>query len=140
MLGNVRRFAGDDARTSLVLIAQAMRLSPRDPRSYHWFHYGSWCHWKIGEFAEMETASRHSVELYSANPHSWIALTCSLGLQGKHAEACESARKLIKLHPQFKVDAFYEIAKQFYGARFPGAVAAEYRMLCTVLSKATGAA
>lgn len=136
MMGNVRRFAGDDARTSLALINQAIRLSPRDPRSYTCYHYGSWCHWKLEAVDAMEAASRYSVELYPANPHSWIALTCALGLRGKTAAAPEAAQNLKTLYPGFDANAFYHMARRFYGRRFPGEVSAEYRQLRSVLSQA----
>jgi TolB-like protein/DNA-binding SARP family transcriptional activator len=137
LLGNTRRFAGDDARTSLALIDQAMRLSPRDPRCYTWMHYGSWCHWKLGSLEAMEAASRRSVDLYPAYPHSWIALTCSLGLQDKTADAKEAGANLKALYPTFRADNFYSLAERFYGRRFPGAVSAEYKQLHAVLVRAT---
>lgn len=137
LLGNVRRFAGDDARTSLALISQAMRLSPRDPRSYTWLHYGSWCHWKLDELLEMEAASRRSVRLFPGYPHSWIALTCALGLQHKTQEAKEAGRMLRHLHPRFNAQRFYQTAERFYGPRFPGEISEEYRRLCAVLTEAT---
>ena len=136
LLGNTRRFAGDDARASLGLINQATRLSPRDPRSYAWMHYASWCHWKLGALEDMEAVSQHSIELYSAYPHSWIALTCALGLQGKAAEAQEAASNLKALYPNFSADNFYRTAERFYGGRFPGAVSAEYSQLRAVLTEA----
>ena len=136
MLGNARRFAGDDARTSLALMEQAMRLSPRDPRSFVWLHFASWCHWKAGEFGEMEATSRRSVDLYPAYPHSWIALTCALGLQDKATEAKQAAKNLHRLHPKFGATNFYHTARRFYGHRFPGAVSAEYRQLRGVLVRA----
>ena len=137
MLGNTRRFAGDDARSSLALINQAMRLSPRDPRSYTWLHYGSWCHWKLHELEDMEATSRQSVGLFPGYPHSWIALTCALGLQGKEAEAREAGRMLRHLHPGFGAARFYNVARRFYGHRFIGTVSTEYRALRAVLSRAT---
>ena len=84
----------------------------------------------------MEAASRRSVDLYSSYPHSWIALTCALGLQGKTAEAHEAASTLKTLHPNFGAEKFYMIAEGFYGRRFPGKVATEYRRLCDVLAQA----
>lgn len=137
LLGNTRRFAGDDARTSLALIDQAIRLSPRDPRSFSWLHYGSWCHWKLGELEDMEDMSRRSVELYPGYPHSWIALTCALGLQNKDEAAREAGRTLRSLHPRFGAASFYQTAERFYGRRFPGRISAEYAELCAVLSRAT---
>lgn len=136
LLGHTRRFAGDDARTSLALIEQAMRLIPRDTRSFSWLHYASWCHWKLDEFSEMELASRRSIELYSGYSHSWIALTCALGLQDRIAEARESAQVLRELQPGFQPSNFYTVARHFYGRRFSGDVAANYRRLDEVLTQA----
>jgi tetratricopeptide (TPR) repeat protein len=138
LLGHARRFAGDDTRNSLAVIEQAMRLSPRDPRSFSWLHYASWCHWKLDELKEMEAASRRSIELYPHYPHSWIALTCALGLQDRMREAREAGRVLCELQPRFRAAHFYEAARVFYGHRFAGRVAGEYRQLRTVLSRATG--
>jgi TolB-like protein/DNA-binding SARP family transcriptional activator/Tfp pilus assembly protein PilF len=137
LLGHARRFAGDDTRTSLAVIEQAMRLSPRDPRSFGWLHYASWCHWKLNELKEMEAASRRSIELYPNYPHSWIALTCSLGLQDRLQEAREAGDVLCELQPRFQASRFYEAARHFYGRHFTGQVSGEYRQLQTVLSRAT---
>ncbi len=138
LLGHARRLIGEDARNSLAVIEQAMRLSPRDPRSFSWLHYASWCHWKLEELSEMEAASRRSIELYPNYPHSWIALTCALGLRDRVRDAREAGRVLRELQPRFRAAHFYDAARVFYGGRFTGRVAAEYRQLRTVLNRATG--
>ena len=140
LLGHARRFAGEDARGSLAVIEQAMRLSPRDPRSFSWLHYASWCHWKLDELKEMEAASRRSIELYPNYPHSWIALTCALGLQDRVRDARSAGRMLRELQPRFCAANFYDAARVFYGRRFAGRVAVEYRQLRSVLNRATGVA
>ena len=137
LLGHARRIIGEDARNSLAVIEQAMRISPRDPRSFAWHHFASWCYWKLDELREMETASRRSIELYPNYPHSWIALTCALGLLDRMREAREAGRVLLELQPRFRAAHFHDAARIFYGRRFAGDVAGEYRQLRTVLNGAT---
>jgi hypothetical protein len=83
----------------------------------------------------MEAAARSAIELYSDSPAQWIELTCALGLQGKMGAAKGAARVLHKLSPHFTADAFFEIARKFYGARF-GTVRQSYRQLHSVLQRA----
>ena len=136
LLANANRVAGADPADSLRMIGQAVRISPRDPRSHRWFHYAGWCHWKLGELEKMEAAARNAIELYSDAPAQWVELTCALGLQGKAAEAKVAAKTLKKLSPAFTPDRFFQIAQQFYGKRFSGAVKADYRSLCSTLQHA----
>lgn len=136
LLGHARRMAGDDARTSLVLIEQAARISPRDPRSFCWSHYASWCHWKLDDLPAMEQASRRSIKLYSAYSNSWIALVCALGLQEKKKEAREAARVLRNMNPNFRAMQFYSASRRVYGARFPGQTMSRYLQIRKVLSAA----
>ncbi len=136
LLGHTRRMIGDDPRTSLALIEQATRISPQDPRSFSWSHYGSWCHWILGDFPAMEQASRRSIELYSAYPNSWIALVCALGLQEKTQEAREAGRVLQTIAPNFRASQFYGSARRVYGPRFPGQTRSRYLQIRKVLSAA----
>jgi len=137
LLGHAHRLVEQDPRGSLTLIEQAMRLSPRDPRSFSWLHYASWCHWKLDALEDMEASSRHSIELYPNYPHSWIALTCCLGLQHREQEAREAGRVLRDLQPLFRASHFYDAARHFYGRRFTEQVSAEYLVLQSVLDHAT---
>jgi len=136
LLANANRVAGADPADSLRMIARAIRISPRDPRSHRWFHYAGWCHWKLGELGQMEAAARNAIELYSDAPAQWIELTCALGLQGKNSEAKAAAQVLRKLSPTFTPDKFFDIAQRFYGKRFAGPVKADYRSLCSTLQRA----
>lgn len=136
LLGHTRRMIGDDPRTSLALIEQATRISPQDPRSFSWSHYGSWCHWRLDDLPAMERASRRSIELYSAYPNSWIALVCALGLQQKTQEAREAGRVLQTLAPNFRASQFYGSARRVYAARFPGRIRSGYMEIRKVLSAA----
>jgi hypothetical protein len=133
----VRQEIACSERQEDVGVEQAMRLSPRDPRSFSWLHYASWCHWKLDELREMETASRRSIELYPNYPHSWIALACALGLLDRVRDAREAGRVLRELQPRFRAAHFYDAARVFYGRRFTGEVVGEYRQLRTVLNRAT---
>jgi len=137
LLANANRVIGaTDPTESLLMIAKARRISPRDPRSHRWFHYAGWCHWKLDQLEEMETAARTAIELYSDAPAQWIELTCALGLQGKTAEAREAAKVLNKLSPAFTPERFFEIARHFYGPRFTGSVQTGYRELRSTLQGA----
>jgi tetratricopeptide (TPR) repeat protein len=136
MFANGLRVAGGDPQQSVQMIDQAIRISPRDPRSHRWFHYLGWCHWKLGDFEQMEAASRGSIELYSDAPAQWLELTCALGLQGRVEESRKAGAILKKLAPEMSANGFFETAKRFYGKRFPGEVEAEYRTLCAKLDDA----
>ena len=136
LLAHVRRTAGESPTGSLALIDHATRLSPRDPRSFLWHHYASWCHYRLGDLDGMEAASRRSVELYGRYPLSWIGLTSALGLQGRMAEAREAGRILRRMRPSFTAEGFYQTARALYGPRFPGAVDAEYQALRSALARA----
>ncbi|MDO9711919.1 BTAD domain-containing putative transcriptional regulator [Paracraurococcus lichenis] len=138
LLGNVRRMAGDDPHAALTLIDQAMRLSPRDPRSAFWLLHAAWCHWKMGEYEAMEEAARQALALHRANAWAWVCLTCSLGLQGRQAEAREAALEVLALMPGFSTGRFYWTARFFYGRRFAGPVREGYRGLHRVLKTMLG--
>lgn len=129
LLGHARRFAGEDPTVSLRLIDAALRLSPRDPRTYNWHHYANWCHWRLEDFPSMEAASRRSIELYGQHSVSWIALTGALALQDRMDEAREAAAVLRRQRPGFTPDGFFEVSRHFYGRRFPGEVERAYDRL-----------
>ncbi len=136
MFANGIRVAGGDPQQSVRMIDQAIRISPRDPRSHRWLHYLGWCHWKLGDLAQMEAASRGSIELYSDAPAQWLELTCALGLQGRLEESRKAGAILKQLAPAMTAKGFFETAERFYGRRFPGEVEAEYRTLCATLDEA----
>ncbi|PDT74296.1 BTAD domain-containing putative transcriptional regulator [Bradyrhizobium sp. C9] len=136
LLANVRRVAGQEVSESLKLIEKAMRISPRDPRSHRWHHYAGWCFWKTGDLEAMEDSARRAIELYSDAPAQWIELVCALGLQGRYGEAREAAIILKRHLPDFTPQGFLDIARAFYGRRFPGEVERDYSRLCQTLTHA----
>ncbi|MBS0641454.1 MAG: hypothetical protein JSS43_16415 [Proteobacteria bacterium] len=136
LLAHMRRTAGEAPQGSLQLIDNATRLSPRDPRTFLWHHYASWCHYRLGALEGMEAASRRSVELYGRYPLSWIGLTCALQLQERHEEAREAGTILRRMRPSFTAEGFFEIARNFYARRFPGQVEREYGALRDALAQA----
>jgi hypothetical protein len=135
VLGHVRRLSGDDPAGSLVLIDQALRLSPRDPRTFSWHHFANWCHFRLGDLAAMEAACRRSIDLWGQYPMSWIGLTSALAMQDRIAEGRESGVVLRRLWPGFSPEGFYEIARHFYGPRFRHEVEEEYSALRSALRR-----
>jgi predicted Zn-dependent protease len=135
LLAHARRFMGLELETGPVLIKQAMRHSPRDPRTYVWYHYAGWCHWQLGKLDAMEASCRRSVELHSASPLSWLALTSALGLQGRFDEARQTAAEVGRLIPGFTPVLFFDTAQRFYGSRFTGKIVQDYRELLRVLNE-----
>jgi len=136
LLAHVRRYAGQDPQGCVALIAEAQRISPRDPRTYQWHHFANWCHFKLGRLDTMEAECRNSIALYSNHAWSWLALVCALGLQRRTKEARNAAAGLLEILPGFTPVSFFETAKRLYGSRFPGQVEAEYVELRDVLSDA----
>ena len=114
-----------------------LTLTPRRPRSRSWRCRAQ----RLGRSRKLnagpsERASSDNNAAYSDAPAQWIELTRALRLQGRNAEAKAAAKVLRKLSPAFTRDAFYEIAKRFYGKRFVGPVKADYRTLCSTLQRA----
>jgi tetratricopeptide (TPR) repeat protein len=134
LLGHIRRMAGDDPRASLALIEHAQRLSPRDPRTFLWLLYGVWCHWKLGEYTEMEAMARRSIGLYANIPWNWLGLAGALALQNKHAEAAEALTSTRALMPTYTPSRFHWGARYVYGRRFRDHVKDDYRRLRDALN------
>jgi tetratricopeptide (TPR) repeat protein len=136
VLAHVRRSAGGDPHEGLDLLARAMRLSPRDPRTFIWHHFANWCYWRLGDYAAMEAECRRSIGLYGRYAMSWIALASALGLQGRIEESRAAGLELRALLPQFDPDEFFRTAEYFYARRFTGPVRQGYQDLRDVLHRA----
>jgi Flp pilus assembly protein TadD len=132
-LANVRRMVGDPPEASLVMLAQAERLSPRDPRSWHWLGCEGWCHWKLGDYARMERAARRSLEMVSRYPWGWVQLAGSLALQDRRDEAAAALQTARDLLPRFTPARFFLLARMVYRHRFTGQTRADYRRFCDAL-------
>ena len=103
---SIRRMAGEDPRASIALIELAQRLSPRDPRTFLWLLYAVWCHWKLGETAEMEARARRSIALYANIPWNWLRLAAALALQGRLGEAREAIEPVRTMMPGYTPSRF----------------------------------
>ena len=132
-LGHVRRIAGEDPTVALALIAQAQRLSPRDPRNTIWLHHAAWCHWKLHDFAQMESLARQSVDTHPMMGWSWLQLAGALALQGRAAEARAAYDVMQGLMPSMSPRRFYWTARFFYRRRFSGHVKQDYSEFCDAL-------
>ena len=129
LLGHIRRMAGEDPRASIALIERAQRLSPCDPRTFLWLLYAVWCHWKLGETAEMEARARRSIALYANIPWNWLGLAAALALQGRLGEAREAIEPVRTMMPGYTPSRFHWGARYVYGPRFCGHVERDYRVL-----------
>ena len=118
---------------ALALIAQAQRLSPRDPRNTIWLHHAAWCHWKLHDFAQMESLARQSVDTHPMMGWSWLQLAGALALQGRAAEARAAYDVMQGLMPSMSPRRFYWTARFFYRRRFSGHVKQDYSEFCDAL-------
>ena len=134
LTGHIRRMAGEDPRASIALIDRAQRLSPRDPRTFLWLLYAVWCHWKLGETAEMEALARRSIALYANIPWNWLGLAATLALQGRLDEAREAIEPVRMMMPSYTPSRFHWGARYVYGSRFRGHVERDYRTLRDALN------
>jgi tetratricopeptide (TPR) repeat protein len=137
LLAIARTFARRNSAASLLLIDQAMRVSPRDRRTYVWHQFAGCCYWRLGDLEAMEAACRRSIELYSRNPWGWVFLACSLGLQRRSAEATEAVTEVKRLVPGFSAQMFFETISRFHGPHFRGEAEAEFSKLRSVLEQAS---
>ncbi len=134
LLGHIRRMAGEDPRASIALIERALRLSPRDPRTFLWLLYAVWRRWKLGETAEMEALARRSIGLYPNTPWNWLGLAAALALQGRLDEAHDAIEPVRTMMPNYTPSRFHWGARYVYGSRFKDHVERDYRALRDALN------
>ena len=87
-------------------VAEAMRLSPRDPLLFHWHYLIGVADFYIGRVVRAVNGLRKSVEISSNWALSQFVLAAVLaqaGLLAEAAETCDAARRLA---PNFKVNKF----------------------------------
>jgi tetratricopeptide (TPR) repeat protein len=134
-LAHVRRTAGEDPLIALALIAQAQRLSPRDPRNVIWLCHAGWCHWKLHDFNEMAALARQSTEINALSGWNWLQLAGALALQGRMAEGRAAYGVMRELMPAMTPRRFHWTARLFYRRRFTGHVKQDYTDFCEALQK-----
>jgi TolB-like protein len=92
------RFAETEAH-----VAEALRLSPRDPLLFHWRYFVGSADLCLGRTVRAVSALRHSVELNSQWAFSHFVLASALGQAGLLAEAAEAADAGLRLAPRFTI-------------------------------------
>jgi TolB-like protein len=84
-------------------VAEAMRLSPRDPLLFHWHFFVGSADLCLGRTVRGVSALRHSVELNSQWAFSHFVLASALAQAGLLADATEAAAAGLRLAPQFTI-------------------------------------
>jgi len=92
------RFAETEAH-----VAEALRLSPRDPMLFHWHYFVGSADLCLGRTVRGVRALRQSVELNARWPFSHFVLASALARAGLLAEAAEAAEAGLRLAPQFTI-------------------------------------
>jgi tetratricopeptide (TPR) repeat protein len=100
--GVVRNMTGD-TRTAIDHLNRALRLSPRDSRSYAVFHGLAMAYLMQ---AELETAVQWAQRAVRHNPNylpGWTALAAGAALTGRHDEARKAAEHILTLDLTFSI-------------------------------------
>ena len=100
------KFSLGRARETRAHVAEAMRLSPRDPLLFHWHFFIGVGEFYLGRVAHGIESLRKSVEI---NPNwglSQFVLAAALALAGLPAEAAEVRAAAQRLVPNFTIARF----------------------------------
>jgi tetratricopeptide (TPR) repeat protein len=84
-------------------VAEAQRLSPRDPLLFLWYYFLGSADLCLGRTVRAVNMLRHSVELNAQWPFSHFVLASALAHAGLLAEAAEAADSGLRLAPQFTI-------------------------------------
>ncbi|MBV8410928.1 MAG: tetratricopeptide repeat protein [Alphaproteobacteria bacterium] len=84
-------------------VAEARRLSPRDPLLFHWRYFVGSADLCLGRTVRAVSALRHSVELNSQWAFSHFVLAAALAQAGLLVDAAEAAAVGLRLAPQFTI-------------------------------------
>ena len=87
-------------------VAEAMRLSPRDPLLFQWHMFIGVADLYLGKVVRSLQALRKSVELNGNWGLSYIFLTAALALAGLYAEAAEAGTTARRLSPKLSIAKF----------------------------------
>lgn len=125
--GVVRNMTGD-TRTAIDHLNRALRLSPRDSRSYAVFHGLAMAYLLQ---AEQETAVHWAYRAVRHNPNylpGWTALAAGAALTGRHDEAREAAEHVLALDPTYSISQGRD--------RYPNAAPEKFQILAEGLLRA----
>jgi tetratricopeptide (TPR) repeat protein len=98
-------YLGRSAETE-AHVAEALRLSPRDPLLFHWRYLIGVADLYLGRAVRAINGLRQSVELNSHWALSHFVLAGALAQAGLLAEAAEMRDAALRLAPHFTVDKF----------------------------------
>jgi TolB-like protein/Flp pilus assembly protein TadD len=84
-------------------VAEALRLSPRDPLLFHWRFFVGSADLCLGRTVRAVNALRHSVELNPQWALSHFVLASALGQAGLLADSAEAAEAGLRLAPHFTI-------------------------------------
>ena len=85
-------------------VAEALRLSPRDPLLFQWRYFVGSADFCVGRTVRGVSALRQSIELNAQWPFSHFVLAAALVHAGLLAEAAEAAQVGLRLAPSFTID------------------------------------
>jgi Flp pilus assembly protein TadD len=95
------------AEEAPALVAEAIRLGPRDTRLCEWYYYLGVADFHLGKLAQCVEHLRRSAELnpnYAVPP---LYLTAASALLGYEAEAAEARARILELLPKFSLAKFH---------------------------------
>ena len=95
---------------ALVSIAAALRLSPRDPLTYHWLSHMALAFSALGRWDEALDAARRSVQR-TGSRIGYATLTCALAQTGRLQEAREAYAELERRIPGLDVERIASLAE-----------------------------
>jgi TolB-like protein/DNA-directed RNA polymerase specialized sigma24 family protein len=100
------KFSLGRARDTRAHVAEAMRLSPRDPLLFHWHFFVGVADVYLGRVVHGLVSLRKSVEINPNWGFSHFILAGALGLAGLLAEAAELRAVVQRLAPNFTIAKF----------------------------------
>jgi TolB-like protein len=100
------KFSLGRARDTRAHVAEAMRLSPRDPLLFHWYFFAGVADVYLGRVVHGLVSLRKSVEINPNWGFSQFILAGALGLAGLLEEAAEVRAVAQRLAPNFTIAKF----------------------------------
>ncbi|QCP53073.1 adenylate cyclase [Trinickia violacea] len=107
--GFMKLLLGRPAETK-AHVAEAIRLSPRDPQLSHWHFYIGAADLYQGRAADAVEALHKAVELHPHHNLNHFFLAAALAVAGREAEAAEACAVGQRIDPTFSVAKFRDLA------------------------------
>ena len=101
-IGRGKIFIGRAEETQ-AHIAEALRLSPRDPLAYVWMVYAGWAKFSLRLYDQSVSWFRRSIEANRNNPLAHFALAAALAQLDRTGEAASAVKAGLALNPSFSI-------------------------------------